>query len=119
MENCRTPVKASSFQSRLVCGRGILRKKIIKAKIKTARINLAAAKVIGGKSSRPILIKNQVVPQIRQSMSQIIIFILQKQKLYLTSLVKAKLSFALFKNAPPANLTDRIGQDIFGVMFDD
>jgi hypothetical protein len=44
-------------------------------KIKTARINLAAAKLIGGKSSSPNLIKNQVVPQIKQSISQMITFI--------------------------------------------
>ncbi len=38
-------------------------------------MNLAAAKVIGGKSSSPIFIKTQVVPQIKQRISQMIIFI--------------------------------------------
>jgi len=45
------------------------------AKIKTARMNLAAANVIGGRSSSPTLIKTQVVPQIKHKTSQIIIFI--------------------------------------------
>jgi uncharacterized protein YllA (UPF0747 family) len=54
---------------------------MIKAKIMRARMNLAAAKVIGGKSSRPIFIKTQVVPQIKQRVSQMITFIYQYHKI--------------------------------------
>ena len=77
MENCKTPVSPINFQSRFVCGNGIFCTMIMTAKIKMARRKRAAAKVIGGKSSSPTLIKNQVVPQIKQSMSQIIIFIFE------------------------------------------
>jgi len=48
---------------------------IIKVKIIRARTNRVAAKVMGGKSSSPIFIKTQVVPQIKQRISQMIIFI--------------------------------------------
>src|SRR6187401_3353994 len=68
------PVSATSFHSEAVRGNLNPITAISGARIRTARINLDAANVIGGRSSSPTFIKSQVVPQIRQRISQTKIF---------------------------------------------
>src|ERR1044072_2467111 len=58
--------------------------------IRHAVINLSAAKLTGGRSSNPTLIKIQVVPQIRQRISQTI-----KGRIKYRSLVTSHLSFVI------------------------
>ena len=79
MENCSTPVKAMSFHSDEVFGSGMRRVIMTTRSIADASRNLADANAIGGRSSSPILINIQVVPQIAHRISQTIIFIVGKQ----------------------------------------
>ena len=64
-----------SFHSAVDRGQGIFRNQMTGRRIATERRKRAAAKVIGGRSTRPTLMKIHVVPQIRQRIIQMRIFI--------------------------------------------
>src|SRR5262245_18073980 len=62
-------IKSQSFRPR---GQRAPRARISKLRIKLARMNRKAAKVSGGKSVKPSLMKSQVEPQIPHRISQTI-----------------------------------------------
>ena len=113
-ENCKTPVKASSRQCEAVAGSGIFRARMIRKTIAADNKNLAAANDMGGRSPRPIFIKIQVDPQIRQRTSQTIIRRIRKSG----SLKKAQAGLALFQNPPAAQVARRVWDRMFRAMFD-
>src|SRR5215468_6154302 len=66
------PTHASFNQSRTLLGKGRRHTKTIAQRITDANRKRSPAKVNGGRSRNPILMKIQVEPQIRQRMSQTI-----------------------------------------------
>ena len=109
------PVNAMSRHSIDVRGSGIFCMLMRTKRIATDKINLADAKVTGGRSSRPILIKIQVEPQIKHRISQTRAL----SENILGIFVKTQARFALFQNAPATQNADAVRQSFFIAVLDD
>src|SRR4030095_11309847 len=83
-------------------------------RIRTPSRKRATANVIGGRSSSPILIKIQVVPQIKQRISQT--RTLSARGLLI--LVKAERRFPLLQNTPATQISDGVRHRLLRVVFD-
>jgi len=108
------PVNAISRQCDADFGSGIFFALMITKTIAAESRNRVAANPTGGRSPSPIFIKIQVVPQIRQRISQTMVRVPRT----LRSLEKAQARLALFQNAPPSQVARRIGDVFLRVMFD-
>ena len=97
------PVNAISRQCDADFGSGIFFALMITKTIAAESRNRVAANPTGGRSPSPIFIKIQVVPQIRQRISQTMVRVPRT----LRSLEKAQARLALFQNAPPSQVNSR------------